>query len=146
MDLGAVTAVVLDASLADAEIPAADSRLESVLDWLGRVGEIGAAILAVLALFAGARGIYRRTLGRKRDRYARLKRLGTNAQVAFFSSVLGEPPAMRRTIEGSATQLDNRGRRFLDPGGWGGGRSRARPVSPPAHLRDRGARRRRFDF
>jgi hypothetical protein len=56
----------------------------------------GAAALLVLA--AGVRDRYRRTLGRRRDRYERLARLGTGAQMSFFIAVLGEPPAMRRTI------------------------------------------------
>jgi hypothetical protein len=56
----------------------------------------GAAGLVAVA--AAVRGWYRRTLGRRRDRYARLARLGTGAQLSFFVAVLGEPPAIRRTI------------------------------------------------
>lgn len=57
-----------------------------------------AGVVALLALAGAARVRYQRTLGRRRDRYARLGRLGTGAQLSFFSAVLGEPPAMRGTI------------------------------------------------
>jgi hypothetical protein len=56
------------------------------------------AIVAAIALSAVARDIYLRTLGRKWDRYRRLRRLGTEAQIDFFAAVLGEPPAIRRTL------------------------------------------------
>jgi hypothetical protein len=66
------------------------------------VAEDGSAILgavvAAIALSAAARDIYLRTLGRRRDRYRRLRRLGTEAQLDFFAAVLGEPPAIRKTI------------------------------------------------
>ena len=58
---------------------------------------VGAAAAAYVLLGA-IRGWYRRTIGRRRDRYARLARLGIGAQLPFFSSVLGEPPAMLRTL------------------------------------------------
>lgn len=68
----------------------------------------GVSLLAVATLVAGLwaliaitqilAAIYRRTVGRRRDRRARLARLGTGAQLSFFEAVLGEPPAMRRTI------------------------------------------------
>jgi hypothetical protein len=56
------------------------------------------AVVAAIALSAAVRDIYLRTLGRRRDRYRRLRRLGTEAQLEFFAAVLGEPPAIRRTI------------------------------------------------
>jgi hypothetical protein len=58
---------------------------------------VGAAAAAYVLLGA-VRGWYWRTIGRRRDRYARLSRLGIGAQLPFFSSVLGEPPAMQRTL------------------------------------------------
>lgn len=64
----------------------------------GDIASIIGAVAAVLAISAAARGYYRRTLGRRRDRYRRLARLGTGAQLSFFESVLGEPAAMKRTI------------------------------------------------
>jgi hypothetical protein len=54
--------------------------------------------VAVLALVAVLLRWYRRTLGRRGDRYERLSRLGTNANLTFFTSVLGDPPAIRRTV------------------------------------------------
>jgi hypothetical protein len=77
---------------------------------LPRVGEFLTALLAAVALASLIRSIYRRTLGRRRDRYARLQRLGTNAQLSFFDSVLGEPAAMRRTVEGFVTRYNDDGR------------------------------------
>jgi hypothetical protein len=71
--------------------------------WLRDVGESASDALAFLPIAVAlitfaviVRGWYQRTLGRRRDRYARLARLGTNAQLSFFTSVLGEPPAIRR--------------------------------------------------
>jgi hypothetical protein len=58
---------------------------------------LGAAA-ALYALWSAARGRYRETIGRRSDRYRRLARLGTEAQLSFFVSVLGEPPAMRHTV------------------------------------------------
>lgn len=69
---------------------------------LAAIAATGSAILggvvAAIALSAAARDIYLRTLGRRRDRYRRLCRLGTEAQLDFFAAVLGEPPAIRRTV------------------------------------------------
>jgi len=56
----------------------------------------GAAALLVVG--ASVRSGYRKTLGRRRERYRRLARLGTGAHLSFFVSVLGEPPAIRHTI------------------------------------------------
>jgi hypothetical protein len=91
---------------------------DSLLEWLGRVGEILTAVVAAVALLGLAWGLYRRTLGRRRDRYGRLARLGTNAQVSFFSSVLGEPPAMRRTEESPVTRFDGEGSPYPEPKTW----------------------------
>jgi hypothetical protein len=82
---------------------------------LPRVGELLTALLAAIALAGIVRGIYRRTLGRRGDRYDRLRRLGTNAQLTFFTSVLGDPPAMRRTVEGQVTRFDENGKRYSEP-------------------------------
>jgi hypothetical protein len=69
--------------------------------WIETTGKAAATAttvaVALVGLGAAARGWYRRTLGRRADRYARLARLGTAAQLSFFESVLGEPPAMRFT-------------------------------------------------
>jgi hypothetical protein len=70
-----------------------------LIAWLARAGQILAALVAAGAVLGFAWGVYRRTLGRRRDRYGRLARLGTNGQISFFAAVLGEPPAMRRVEE-----------------------------------------------
>lgn len=61
-------------------------------------GSIIGALAALYALLGAVRNHLRETIGRRADRYARLARLGTGAQLSFFASVLGEPPAMQRTI------------------------------------------------
>lgn len=66
----------------------------SALDFVPLLG----AVAALLAITGAGRDIYRRTLARRRDRYARLARLGAGAQLSFFEAVLGEPPAIRRTL------------------------------------------------
>jgi hypothetical protein len=65
---------------------------------LGDSASLVGAAAALLVLTGAVRAWYRRTLGRRRDRYGRLARLGTGAQLSFFASVLGEPPAMQETI------------------------------------------------
>ncbi|MGE0067246.1 MAG: ETEC_3214 domain-containing protein [Solirubrobacterales bacterium] len=62
-------------------------------------GAILGAVVALIAFNAAAKSFVRRTIGRRRDRYARLGRLGTGAQLSFFVAVLGEPPAIRQTIK-----------------------------------------------
>ena len=74
---------------------ASDSFLSNTADAASAVG----GVVAILGIVATIRTLYRRTLGRRRDRYGRLARLGPGAQLAFFESVIGEPPALRRSIE-----------------------------------------------
>lgn len=71
----------------------------------GEIASIIGAVAALLAISAAVRGYYRRTLGRRRERYRRLARLGTGAQLSFFESVLREPPAMRWTITSEARDV-----------------------------------------
>jgi hypothetical protein len=68
------------------------------VDEANAIGTLVAALAALLVLVGSMRALYRRTLGRRRDRYDRLARLGTGAQIGFFVAVLGEPPAMRRVV------------------------------------------------
>lgn len=89
-----------------------------MLQWLSRVGEILTAVVAAGAVLGFAWSLYRSTFGRRRDRYGRLARLGTNAQVSFFSSVLGEPPAMRRTEQSAVARFDDGGNRYHEPKTW----------------------------
>jgi len=76
-------------------------------DALGDVAVLLGAGAALLTVGGALRTAYRRTLGRRRDRYERLARLGTGAQLSFFTAVLGEPPAIKRSL--SAEVNDNRG-------------------------------------
>lgn len=61
--------------------------------------QLVAGAVAALVLLDSARGWFRRTIGRRRDSYRRLHRLGTGARLQFFESVLGEPPAISRRHE-----------------------------------------------
>ncbi|MDQ3631725.1 MAG: hypothetical protein M3417_10750 [Actinomycetota bacterium] len=58
-----------------------------------------AAVVAVIAVIGPVQGFLKRTVGRKRDLYRRLHRLGAGAQLSFFTSVIGEPPALRDSID-----------------------------------------------
>ena len=78
----------------NAAIPGTSSGV-SILDGAAYLG--GAAALIVVG--ASVRNGYKRTFGRRRERYGRLARLGTGAHLSFFVSVLGEPPAIRHTIQ-----------------------------------------------
>jgi hypothetical protein len=84
-------------------------------DSLPNIAELLTALVAAAAVVGFVRARLRRTLWRRRDRYARLARLGTNAQLSFFSSVLGEPPATRRTVHGQMTSYDDMGRPQFAP-------------------------------
>lgn len=56
------------------------------------------SIAGVWLLGATVQSWWRRTFGRRRDRYARLARLGAGAHLTFFVAVLGEPPAMQSSF------------------------------------------------
>lgn len=79
--------------------------IDDAWGWLLAAGSISGVLLALLGVIAVLRGWYRRTVGRRQENYRRLARLGTNAQLSFFSAVLGDPPAFRRTLIGSITTL-----------------------------------------
>jgi hypothetical protein len=68
------------------------------VDAIAGFGELVGAIVAGFTLAGGARAWYRRTVGRRRSAYRALQRLGTHAQLSFFTAVLGEPPAISRSI------------------------------------------------
>ncbi len=63
------------------------------------IATIIAGVAAALGLGEYVRSLFRRTIGRRSDLMRRLRRLGTGAQLDFFESVLGEPPAIRRSFE-----------------------------------------------
>lgn len=80
-----------------------------------RAWQLVVAATTVTALVAAGMGVasalrrwFAQTIGRRRDRYGRLARLGTNAQLSFFTATLGSPPALRRTVVGVITSLPDR--------------------------------------
>ena len=75
------------------------SWFDRIPGWARRIGELSTALLATISIAAYIRNWYLRTIGRRRDAYRRLSRLGTNAQLSYFTAVLGEPPALRRTTQ-----------------------------------------------
>jgi hypothetical protein len=110
---------VLESLFATATARDGDGPLyDGVLEWLGRVGEILAAVVTAGVVLGFLWRRYQRTLGRRRDRYGRLARLGTNAQISFFASVLGEPPAMRRTQDSTVSRYDDAGNAYPEPKTW----------------------------
>lgn len=72
---------------------------------IGQAASLLGALVALLALLSAGRSAYARTFGRRRDRRRRLGRLGTGAQLSFFVSALGEPPAVRRTVQKANTRI-----------------------------------------
>jgi hypothetical protein len=85
---------------------------------LTRVAELITGIVGAVALLRLVRNIYIRTLGRRWDRYERLGRLATNAQVSFFSSVLTEPPGIRRSHAASVMHIGGGGEPVQVPKTW----------------------------
>lgn len=71
---------------------------EGYFDSILEFGELVGAIVAAIALARTAQSIYTKTIGRRQRDRMRLRRLGTNAQLSYFTSVLGEPPALSRTL------------------------------------------------
>jgi hypothetical protein len=62
---------------------------------IGHVAALVGGFAGLLAIGAAAQTWWRRTLGRRRDHYARLARLFPGAHLSFFEHVLRESPAMR---------------------------------------------------
>lgn len=92
--------------------------IAAINDVLGGAGALVGALAALLVLNAAMKEFYRRTIGRRRDRYARLARLGTGAQLSFFEAVLGEPPAIRQTVTNESYRVILRrgDAGYVDPG------------------------------
>jgi hypothetical protein len=72
---------------------------------LGIAGTVIGLVAAALVV-AGALTTWYRTVGRRRDHYSRLSRLGANAQVSFFEAVLGQPPALKKSVQGVVTTTE----------------------------------------
>ena len=75
-------------------------------DWLTTLSlrDIGlalGALVAALTLSVALWEWWRRTLGRRGELYRRIERLGVGAQLSFFEAVIGEPPAMKHSVEGT---------------------------------------------
>ena len=77
-------------------VPPAGDPIERLRD----VAVVLSVLVAIRTLGPPLWATYRRTLGRRADRYKRLSRLGTGAQLSFFEAVLGEPPAILHSITG----------------------------------------------
>jgi len=80
---------------------------------LRQAGTIAAGVAAALAIVQFLRSGYRRTIGRRWEMRRRLARLGTMAQLSFFTSVIGEPPALRRSVEWNQTRYTGMGKKAL---------------------------------
>jgi hypothetical protein len=76
---------------------------------IGGAATLFTLLAAALVVVAAAKGVFMRTVGRRREHYRRLERLGANAHVAFFNAVLGSPPALRKTVGASITSLPELG-------------------------------------
>ncbi|MDQ6803880.1 MAG: hypothetical protein M3065_02680, partial [Actinomycetota bacterium] len=68
------------------------------------VATLIAGLAALLGISRSLLAVYAKTAGRRRDRRARLARLGTGAHLSFFEAILGEPPAMRRSLTSGHTE------------------------------------------
>jgi hypothetical protein len=65
---------------------------------VGDVATLVAAVIAVAGFLGPVRAYYNRTVGRRFDLYRRFERLGVGAHQSFFETVIGEAPAIRRSI------------------------------------------------
>lgn len=73
--------------------------------YVGAASTVAVLFAAALGLAASVRAGWRRTVGRRHDHYRRLGKLGTNAQVSFFSATLGSPPALKKSVKAFLTSL-----------------------------------------
>lgn len=64
----------------------------------GDIAAVVAAVTAAAGLAGPARAYYNRTIGRRFDLYRRFERFGVGAHQSFFETVIGEAPAIRRSI------------------------------------------------
>lgn len=85
----------LSTHVADRPVRHDQSVVASTTDLATVIGGVGAA----LVIAGAARELLRRTVARRRLRYRALRRLGTGAQLDFFTSTLGEPPTIKRRRE-----------------------------------------------
>jgi hypothetical protein len=74
------------------------ARSISFGEWAAAFGSLAAAGAVAIPVGGAARTRYRRTIGRRRDLERRLQRLGTGVHLEYFESVLGWPPAIRRSF------------------------------------------------
>jgi len=81
------------------EVARATAEEQDLLGAAADVASIAAAIIAAVAVLGSVVGVWRRTLGRRRAMASRVKRLGIGAQLSYFVSVLGEPPAIRQPMD-----------------------------------------------
>jgi len=65
---------------------------------VGDVATVVAAVIAVAGFVGPVRAYYTRTVGRRFDLYRRFERLGVGAHQSFFETVIGEAPAIRRSM------------------------------------------------
>src|SRR5215208_4583736 len=59
------------------------------------VASILAAVLTAQGVGKLVSNFFKNTIGRRRDHYSRISRLAPMTRVEYFSSVLGQPPAMK---------------------------------------------------
>jgi hypothetical protein len=65
---------------------------------LADTAAVVAAVLALVGVLGPARAWFNRTVGRRFDLYRRFERLGVGAHHSFFETVIGEGPAIRRSV------------------------------------------------
>ncbi len=83
--------------------------LRETLPYLQFITGLLAILVAVVTLGPPLRARYRNTIGRRRDHRQRLARLVAGAQLSFFETALGQPPTLRRTVEGKDYEMDREG-------------------------------------
>lgn len=96
------------------ELLAAAEWIKDAADYAVDAAAIVGGLAAALAVAAAARTRYRRTLGRRRDRYERLARLAPGAQLSFFQAVHGEPAAIKSRVERNIYEVATPGHPLYD--------------------------------
>lgn len=92
----------------------ADVNTAGGLEFLADVATIVGGVVAAAVILGTLWTLGGRWFGRRRDHYRRLRRLGVNAQLDFFTSVLGQPPAIRRSVTATVRVLASDGDDLVD--------------------------------
>lgn len=73
---------------------------------MGEIATVLGAIAALIVILGALRVAYRRTLGRRRDSYKRLRRLAAGVRLSTLEAELGTPPTISNDLQAEVPEWD----------------------------------------